>query len=52
MAKEVTGIKIIATNKKASFNYFLSDFMECGIVLNGTSCISFQRNQKPPADAM
>lgn len=29
-------IKIIALNKKASFNYFLSDFIECGIVLLGT----------------
>ena len=30
------GIKIIITNKKASFNYFLSDFLECGIELKGT----------------
>lgn len=29
-------IKIVALNKKASFNYFLSDFLECGIVLLGT----------------
>ena len=30
------GIKIINNNKKASFNYFLSDFLECGIELKGT----------------
>ena len=30
-----TGIKIIATNRKAHFNYFLSDYTECGIVLKG-----------------
>lgn len=29
-------IKIIATNKKAHFNFFLSDFLECGISLAGT----------------
>lgn len=30
------GIKIIALNRKASFNYFLSDFLECGVSLKGT----------------
>lgn len=34
--KQNSGIKIIAQNKKAHFNYFLSDFMECGIELKGT----------------
>ena len=33
---EKEGIKIIANNKKASYEYFLSDFLECGIVLQGT----------------
>lgn len=33
--KEI-GQKIIARNSKASFNYFLSDFQECGIALVGT----------------
>lgn len=28
--------KLIAKNSKASFNYFLSDFLECGISLVGT----------------
>lgn len=31
-----SGQKIIAKNSKASFNYFLSDFVECGIELVGT----------------
>lgn len=30
------GIKIIAENRKARFNYFLSEFLECGIALTGT----------------
>lgn len=28
--------KIVAKNSKASFNYFLSDFLECGLSLVGT----------------
>ena len=42
MAKETVGIKIIAVNKKASFNYFLSDFTECGIALLGTEIKSLR----------
>ena len=42
MAKETPGIKIIAVNKKASFNYFLSDFLECGIALLGTEIKSLR----------
>ena len=38
------GIKIIATNKKAHFNYFLSDFLECGIELKGTEIKSLRVN--------
>ena len=38
------GIKIIATNKKASFNYFLSDFIEAGIELKGTEIKSLRVN--------
>ena len=37
-----TGIKIIASNKKAHFNYFLSDFMEVGIELKGTEIKSLR----------
>ncbi|MDR0934864.1 MAG: SsrA-binding protein SmpB [Erysipelotrichaceae bacterium] len=35
-------IKIVALNRKASFNYFLSDFIECGIVLLGTEIKSIR----------
>ena len=41
MDKE-NGIKIIATNRKAHFNYFLSDYTECGIVLKGTEIKSLR----------
>ena len=37
-----SGIKIIATNRKAHFNYFLSDYVECGIVLKGTEIKSLR----------
>lgn len=36
--------KLIATNKKAHFNYFLSDFTECGIVLLGTEIKSLRNH--------
>ena len=39
-------IKIVANNKKASFNYFLEEFFECGIVLTGTEIKSL-RNHTP-----
>ena len=35
-------IKIISQNKKASFNYFLSDFTECGVALLGTEIKSLR----------
>lgn len=36
------GIKIIASNKKAHFNYFLTDFIEAGIELKGTEIKSLR----------
>ena len=36
------GIKIISSNKKAHFNYFLSDFIEAGIELKGTEIKSLR----------
>lgn len=36
------GIKIISENRKAHFNYFLSEFTECGIVLHGTEIKSLR----------
>lgn len=41
---EKEGIKIIANNKKAGYEYFLSDFLECGIVLQGTEIKSLRVN--------
>ena len=49
--KEETGIKIIATNRKASFNYFLSEHTECGIVLLGTEIKSLRRHSCNIGDA-
>lgn len=42
MAKEKTGRKIIATNRKARHDYFLDEFIECGIVLVGTEVKSLR----------
>ena len=42
MLMKNAGIKIIAQNKKASFNYFLSDFLECGVSLLGTEIKSLR----------
>lgn len=42
MEKTSGGIKIITLNRKASFNYFLSDFLECGIALSGTEIKSLR----------
>ena len=42
MDKKGEGIKIIATNRKAHFNYFLSDYTECGISLKGTAIKSLR----------
>lgn len=40
MAKE--GVKIIANNKKARFDYFIEDTYEAGIVLHGTEVKSMR----------
>lgn len=37
-------IKLIAQNRKAHFNYFLSDFLEAGIELKGTEIKSLRVN--------
>lgn len=44
-------IKIIAQNKKASFNYFLSEFTECGIALQGTEIKSLRVHNCNLSDA-
>lgn len=44
-------VKVIVTNKKASFNYFLSDFLEAGLVLKGTEIKSIKENKVSISDA-
>ena len=51
MADKNTGIKIIAQNRKAHFNYFLSDFIECGIALRGTEIKSLRKHACSIGDA-
>ncbi len=41
---EKENIKIVTTNRKAHFNYFLSDFLECGISLKGSEIKSLRNN--------
>ena len=41
---EKDGIKVLVTNRKAHFNYFLSDFLECGISLMGTEIKSIRNH--------
>ena len=38
------GIKLIASNKRASYDYFLSSFIEAGISLKGTEIKSLKVN--------
>ena len=38
------GVKIIATNRRASYDYFLSSFLEAGISLKGTEIKSLKIN--------
>ena len=40
--KTKSGIKIISNNRKASFNYFLEEFYEAGIVLKGSEIKSLR----------
>ena len=51
MKRESDGIKIIANNRKAHFNYFLSEFTECGIVLFGTEIKSLRVHSCSLADS-
>lgn len=51
MEKENSGIKILANNRKAHFNYFLSEYTECGIVLLGTEIKSLRVHSCSLADS-
>ena len=49
--KTNTGLKIISLNRKASFNYFLIDLFEAGIVLRGSEIKSIRSGKINIADA-
>ena len=51
MSGKTSGVKVIASNKKAHFNYFLSDFLEAGIELKGTEIKSLRVNGATIGDA-
>ena len=40
--KTAPGLKVICLNRKASFNYFLSEQIEAGIVLKGSEVKSLR----------
>lgn len=48
---EKEAIKILVKNAKAHYNYFLSDFLECGIELRGTEIKSLRSNGASLNDA-
>ena len=48
---EKESIKILVKNAKAHYNYFLSDFLECGIELKGTEIKSLRHNGASLNDA-
>ena len=43
MAKDRTGFKVIANNKKANHDYFIEEVYEAGIVLAGTEVKSIRQ---------
>lgn len=47
----MSNIKIISTNRKAGFEYFLSDHLEVGIVLQGTEIKSIRNHSVNISDA-
>ena len=49
--KKANGLKIICLNRKASFNFFLIDFYEAGIVLRGSEIKSVRSGKISIADS-
>jgi SsrA-binding protein len=49
-AKRDSGIKTVCRNKKAGYNYHLSDFMEAGIVLLGAEVKSLREGRASLVD--
>ena len=50
-SKTTSGLKIIALNRKASFNYFFEDLLEAGIVLKGSEIKSIRDGKVNIADS-
>jgi len=51
MSKADGGIKILAVNKKARFNFAIQESMECGIALAGTEVKSIKEGKSSFADS-
>jgi SsrA-binding protein len=51
MGKSNEGVKVLSVNRKARFNYYIEDTLECGIVLVGTEVKSIKENRFSFADA-
>tara|TARA_B100000579_G_C22384194_1_gene644261 strand:- start:47 stop:517 length:471 start_codon:yes stop_codon:yes gene_type:complete len=49
--KKNNGVKIICLNRKASFNYFLLDLLEAGLVLRGSEIKSVRSGKVSIADS-
>ena len=49
--KKNNGLKIICLNRKASFNYFLINFFEAGLVLRGSEIKSVRNSKVSIADS-
>ena len=49
--KPTSGLKIIAINRKASFNYFFKELFEAGIVLKGSEIKSVRLGKINIADS-
>ena len=45
MSQESEGIKIVATNRRARYNYFIEDRIEAGVSLTGTEVKSLRAGQ-------
>ena len=51
MAKTDEGIKVLAFNRKARFNYAIEESFECGLVLKGTEVKSIKEGRFSFADS-
>ena len=49
--KQVSGIKVICLNRKASYNYFFHEILEAGIALRGSEVKSLRDGKASIADS-